>query len=68
MGKVRPIVIKSMARRLIAQFGNKFTTSFEENKRLVAELTTIKAKHLRNRLAGYITRLMKLAKAEGGGA
>ena len=59
MGKVRSIAVKSMARRLIAQFGDRFTTDFEVNKRLVSELTTIKAKHLRNRVAGYITRLMK---------
>ncbi|MEM4700423.1 MAG: 30S ribosomal protein S17e [Candidatus Nezhaarchaeales archaeon] len=63
MGKVRPVVIKSMARRLMAQFGDKLTTNFEENKKLIAELTTIKAKHLRNRLAGYIVRLMKATKA-----
>ena len=62
MGKVRSIAVKSMARRLIAQFGDRFTTDFEVNKRLVSELTTIKAKHLRNRVAGYITRLMKASK------
>lgn len=65
MGKVRTIAIKSMARRLMAQFEGKFTTDFEVNKKLVAELTTIRAKHLRNRLAGYIVRLMKIAKAKG---
>lgn len=64
MGKVRSIAVKSMARKLVAQYGSRFTADFEENKRLVRELTTIKAKHLRNRVAGYITRLMKMAKRE----
>ncbi|MCX8204555.1 MAG: 30S ribosomal protein S17e [Candidatus Nezhaarchaeota archaeon] len=65
MGKVRPVAVKSMARRLVAQFNDKFTTNFEENKKLIAELTTVRAKHLRNRLAGYITRLVKTTKAKG---
>ncbi len=60
MGKVRSGVVKSMAKRLLAMYGDRFTANFDENKRLVSELTTIKAKHLRNRVAGYITRLVKL--------
>lgn len=62
MGKVRSTAVKSLARRLMVQHGDKFTVDFEENKRLVKELTTIKAKHLRNRVAGYITRLMKMSR------
>ncbi|RLF11094.1 MAG: 30S ribosomal protein S17e [Thermoprotei archaeon] len=60
MGKVRSGVVKSMARRLLTLYGDRFTSNFEENKRLVSELTTIRAKHLRNRVAGYITRLVKM--------
>ncbi|MEE3444158.1 MAG: 30S ribosomal protein S17e, partial [Methanobrevibacter sp.] len=37
----------------------KFTTDFEENKKLVAEYSTVSTKHLRNKIAGYITRLVK---------
>ena len=48
-----------MARRLLELYGDRFTTDFEQNKRLVMELTTIRAKKLRNRVAGYITRLVK---------
>ena len=32
---------------------------FEENKKLVAEYSTVSTKHLRNKIAGYITRLVR---------
>lgn len=60
MGKVRPILVKRLARELLSRYPDKFTLDFEENKRLVAELTDIKSKRLRNRVAGYITRLVKI--------
>ncbi|MCS7364237.1 MAG: 30S ribosomal protein S17e [archaeon GB-1867-035] len=60
MGKVRPILVKRLARELLGRYPDKFTLDFEENKRLVAELTDIKSKRLRNRVAGYITRLVKI--------
>ncbi|HID16520.1 MAG TPA: 30S ribosomal protein S17e [Candidatus Atribacteria bacterium] len=60
MGKVRPILVKRLARELLSRYPDKFTLDFEENKRLVAELTDIKSKRLRNRVAGYITRLVRI--------
>lgn len=59
MGKVRPRVVKRLAERLVEQYGDRFGLSFDDNKRLVMELSGLKAKHLRNRVAGYVTRLMK---------
>jgi len=72
MGKVRPSFIKTTARKLLEMYPDQFTTDFEENKKKVAELTNITSKRVRNRVAGYITRLVKqrerkrrLALAEG---
>jgi len=62
MGKVRPSYIKSTARKLIEAYPDKFTTDFETNKNLVKELTNIESKKVKNRIAGYITRLMKQKK------
>jgi len=72
MGKVRTTVAKGIARKLaaIAQLKGEAITDFEEAKKLVAELTTIKAKHLRNKVAGYLIRLAKASRpksVEGGG-
>ena len=59
MGKVRPRMIKRIARELVEKYHDRFTTDFETNKKLVAELTNVESKTLRNKIAGYVTRLMK---------
>jgi len=56
-GKVRIELVKRIARELVERFPDKFTTDFETNKKLVESLTNISSKNLRNRVAGYITRL-----------
>jgi small subunit ribosomal protein S17e len=58
LGKVRTEKIKSTARELLERFPGKFTTSFGNNKESVEALTGISSKKLRNRIAGYITRLV----------
>ena len=57
---MRPAMVKRLARELLAKYPDKFTADFETNKKLVAELTDITSKRFRNRVAGYITRLVKL--------
>ncbi|AEA47931.1 30S ribosomal protein S17e [Archaeoglobus veneficus] len=56
MGTVKPAYIKVIARELLRKYPDKFTGDFDENKKLVAELTNITSKGVRNRVAGYITR------------
>lgn len=56
MGTVKPAYIKIIANELLKRYPEKFTPNFDENKKLVSELTTIKSKTIRNRVAGYITR------------
>ena len=64
MGKVRPSYIKNTARRLLELYPDKFTKDFNKNKKLVSELTNITSKRVRNRVAGYITRLVKKRERE----
>ncbi|MFB0502537.1 MAG: 30S ribosomal protein S17e [Candidatus Bathyarchaeia archaeon] len=61
MGKVRPEKVKSIAHELIKRYPTKFTPSFEENKKIVISLANIPSSKLRNRIVGYITRLMALS-------
>jgi small subunit ribosomal protein S17e len=61
-GKVRTELEKKIARELVERFPDKFTTDFENNKKLVESLTNISSKKLRNRVAGYITQLQKQKK------
>jgi small subunit ribosomal protein S17e len=62
MGKVRVGKIKIVARKLVETYPNVFTTDFKTNKELVCKYSNIRSKHLRNRVAGYITRLLMAKK------
>ncbi len=59
MGKVRPIAIKRASKELVELYADRFSTDFEENKKVIDELTEIGSKRVRNRTAGYVTRLMR---------
>lgn len=59
MGNIRTSFVKRTAKELIENYEGKFTTDFEENKKLVEEYSTVSTKHLRNKIAGYITRLVR---------
>ena len=57
MGKVRTEQVKRLAREILSKYPNKVTTDFGNNKLLVSEYTNISSTKLRNRVAGYTTRL-----------
>ena len=65
MGKVRPDFIKRIARELLEKEPHLYSIKFEENKRILNQITEIRTKRLRNRIAGYITSLVKMKLAEG---
>ncbi len=48
----------------MARFPNKFGTNFDDNKRLVDQLTEGTTTRVRNKTAGYITRTIALAQAQ----
>jgi small subunit ribosomal protein S17e len=60
MGKVKTEMIKRLAKELITRFPEKFSTSFEDNKHGVSELTKGATTRVRNQVAGYITRTYTL--------
>lgn len=64
MGKVRTEHVKRIARELVKRFPGKFTTDFENNKKLVDTFTDISSKKLRNGIAGYTTQLMRVTYTE----
>jgi small subunit ribosomal protein S17e len=66
LGKVKTEQIKRVGKELMERFPNKFTTNFDENKRLVDTLTQGTTTRVRNQIAGYITRTRSLAKAKSG--
>jgi small subunit ribosomal protein S17e len=64
VGKVRTVLIKRLARELVDRYADSFSKDFDHNKGQVDELLTNTTKRLRNRIAGYITRLMTLRETE----
>lgn len=63
LGKVRPDRVKKVARELLERYPNDFSTDFESNKKTLAKTVSIYSPRLRNRIAGYITRLAAISKA-----
>lgn len=59
IGKVRPDHIKEIANILVERFPKKFSSDFEHNKKMVDMLTDVTSIKVRNRIAGYIIRLVK---------
>lgn len=60
MGKVRPKYAKVLAKKLLELYPDRFSDSFEHNKRAVSELADIGSKKVRNMVAGCITHLVKM--------
>ncbi len=59
MGNVRPMYIKRVALELVQQFPNAFSSDFQSNKKFVEQYTSIKSKIMRNRIAGYIAKMLE---------
>ncbi len=59
MGSVKPSYIKNFAMDLLKTYEGDFSVDFDQNKLKVSEYTDIKNKTIRNRVAGYITRVLR---------
>ena len=59
MGRIKTQFVKRTSMKLMEKHGDKITTSFDENKKLVQALTDVTSKRVRNIIAGYLTRLKK---------
>lgn len=60
MGRIRTKLVKRTADKLIELHRKSFTNKFDANKLKVAELTDVSTKKLRNQIAGYITKKIKI--------
>ncbi len=63
LGKVRTETVKRASREVLRRFPEHFTGNWESDKQAVSELVSTQSKRLRNRIAGYVTRL-KVVEAE----
>ncbi|MHA1974719.1 MAG: 30S ribosomal protein S17e [Candidatus Hodarchaeales archaeon] len=63
MGKVRTSSVKIVARQIIREYGNYLSPdSFDTNKDIVSKVAIVHSKKFRNKIAGYVTHVLKLKK------
>jgi len=60
MGRIKTTLVKRTAKELLEKSPDSFSSNFEENKKALGN--TMPSKPLRNKIAGYITRLKKNTK------
>ena len=53
-------MIKRISNTLVDRYERSLTTEFEPNKQFLKEIGLDVSKKLRNKIAGYVTRLMKI--------
>lgn len=59
MGRIKSLMIKKAAKQLL-DGEHRFTEDFEHNKKVLKN--TMPSKPIRNKVAGYISRLIKMKK------
>uniref|UniRef100_A0A182IZ62 Small ribosomal subunit protein eS17 n=1 Tax=Anopheles atroparvus TaxID=41427 RepID=A0A182IZ62_ANOAO len=59
MGRVRTKTVKKASKVIIEKYYTRLTMDFDTNKRIVEEVAIIPTKPLRNKIAGFVTHLMK---------
>jgi small subunit ribosomal protein S17e len=59
VGKVRTEMVKRTTLELIDKYSKSFNTDFDHNKKFLAELNIGVSKKMRNKVAGYATRVVK---------
>jgi len=61
MGRIKTRKVKVLAKEIVEKYPDRVSADFELNKHLVGELLVGQvSKKLRNQVAGYITRLVKM--------
>tara|TARA_Y100000310_G_scaffold272635_1_gene287739 strand:+ start:38 stop:226 length:189 start_codon:yes stop_codon:yes gene_type:complete len=60
MGRIKTTQVKRVGNKLVRDHRDKFSKDFDTNKHVLPNYVTVHSKKLRNVLAGYISRLMKV--------
>ena len=59
MGRVRTKTVKKSAKVIVEKYYSRLTLDFQVNKKVCDEIAVLPSKRMRNKIAGYVTRLMK---------
>ena len=58
MGRIRTHDIKKLSFELVERYNDRFTKDFKTNKEIINELKIAGSKRTRNKIAGYVTRIV----------
>ncbi len=58
IGRIKTGDIKKATFELLERYPDKFGKDFEENKKILDELNIVEEKRARNKVAGYLTRIL----------
>ena len=50
--------IKRLSTEILSEYKDNFGTDFSENKKMLNEITIVRSKGLKNKIAGYITKIL----------
>lgn len=59
MGRIKTLLVKRIAKKLIKEHAAEFTSEFDKNKALVKKYTNVASTKMKNIIAGYTSRLVK---------
>lgn len=59
MGRIKTAQVKRVTFDLLRLHQDKFKQDYEHNKLAVDQLTVLHSARIRNRIAGYVTKLMR---------
>ena len=59
MGRIKTLLVKNIAKKLIKEYGEEFTPEFGKNKELVKKYTNTASTKMRNIIAGYTARMIR---------
>lgn len=64
MGRIKTQMIKRLTHELIDRHAEKFSEDFTQNKELVGASISGASKKMRNVIAGYVTRLVRMKRVK----
>lgn len=64
MGNVYTKDIKRISMQLYDKFKDQLTTDYQSNKKIVDNYVDVMSKKVRNRIAGYLTRYVKMQRSQ----
>ena len=62
MGRIRTRFIKNLSEDIVAKYPGKFGADFKKNVEALEELNIIEEKFTRNKVAGYIVKVIRKKK------